>query len=58
MRALLILMRENDAAMQDLSDRCHKLLRAACKNLKILDPELGEQELIELVAAKMAKLRL
>ena len=49
-------MRENDAAMQDLSDRCHKLLRAAGKNLKILDPELGDQELIELVAAKMAKL--
>ena len=51
-------MRENEVAMQDLSDRCHKLLRAAGKNLKILDSELGEQALIELVAAQMAKLRL
>ena len=57
-RALLTLMRENEAAVQDLSGRCRRLLLDASVHLKILDPELGEQELIELVALESAKLRL
>ena len=58
MRALLDLMRGNEAAVQDLSDRCQNLLRNASADLKILDPEHGEEELIELVAAALAKLSL
>ena len=58
MRALLDLMRDNKAAVQDLSEHCQDLLRVVSVHLKILDPELGEKELIELVAAEMAKLSL
>jgi hypothetical protein len=32
------------------------MLGEACRDLKILDPELGEEELIKLVAAELAKL--
>ena len=58
MRALLDLMRDNEAAVQDLSDRCQILLHRAIADLKILDPEHGEKELVELVAAALAKLSL
>ena len=56
MRALLDLMRDNVAAVQDLSDFCQELLRKASVRLKILDPEHGEEELIKSVAAELAKL--
>ena len=56
MRALLDLMRDNEAAVQAISNHCHDLLLAASKHLKILDPEHGEEELINLVAAELAKL--
>ena len=56
MRALLDLMRDNKAAMQHLSDRCQELLNTASVRLKILDPEHGDKELIELVAAELANL--
>ena len=58
MRALLDLMRDNEAAVQDVSDPCQELLRNAPAELKILDPEHGDEELIELVAAALAKLSL
>ena len=58
MRAQLNLMRDNGAAVQDLSTQCKALLLDACEFLKILDPEDGEKELIELVAAELAKLSL
>jgi hypothetical protein len=57
MRALLDLMRENKAAVQASVLACQELLRAACSQLKILDPKLGVQELIESVAAEQANLR-
>ena len=56
MRALLDRMRENEAAVQDLTGRCQELLRNASQHLKILDPAHGAHELIELVAAELAKL--
>ena len=56
MRALLDLMCDNEAAVQDMSDSCQGLLLVASVRLKILDPEHGEKELIELVAAELAKL--
>ena len=55
-RALLDLMRENEAAAQDLSGLSHELLLEAFRHLQILDPEHGKEELIELVAAELAKL--
>ena len=58
MRALLDLMRGNEAAVQDFSSQCRLFLRKASECLKILDPEHGKEELIELVAAELAKLSL
>jgi len=55
-KALLDLMRENEAAVQEFSTQCRYLLGEACKHLKILDPEHGEKELIKSVAAELAKL--
>jgi len=55
-RALLDLMRGNEATVKTLSNECRHLLSEASAHLKILDPELGEEELIELVAAELAKL--
>ena len=56
MRALLDLLRENEAAVQDMQALCQELLQEASVRLKILDPTLGEKELIKSVAAQMAKL--
>ena len=58
MRALLDLMGGNEAAVQGTAVCCQELLLVACKSLKILDLEHGEEELIELVAAELAKLSL
>ena len=57
-RALLDLMRGNEAAVQNISNHCRFLLRKASEHLKILHPEHGEEELIALVAAELAKLSL
>jgi hypothetical protein len=56
-RALLDLMRENKAAVQDQLAGCEELLALALKHLKILDPEAGDQELIKSVEAELANLR-
>ena len=56
MRALLDLMRENRALVQDNLVPCQSLLQEASKHLQILDPELGEEELVKSVAAELAKL--
>jgi hypothetical protein len=55
-RALLDLMRGNEATVQGEAGGCPSLLGEASAHLKILDPEHGEKELIELVAAELAKL--
>ena len=56
MRALLDLMRGNEAAVLAMSAQCRNLLGKASVYLKILDPEHGEEELIKLVAVELAKL--
>ena len=56
MRALLDLMRENEAAVKDFSAECRSVLEYASDRLKILDQEHGEEELIKSVAAEMARL--
>ena len=59
MRALLDLMRENGPSVQQNPAHCQDLLQRATSFppfLKILDPELGEEELVKSVAAELAKL--
>ena len=56
MRALLDLMRGNEAALLAMSAQCQALLGQTSVRLKILDPVHGDEELIELVAAELAKL--
>lgn len=53
MRSLLDLMRENPAHVKEMPREFEGLLGEACL-LKILDPELGDQELIQSVAAELA----
>jgi len=61
-RALLDLVREkreNETAFQGIMqlELCEMLLLQSSSVLKILDPELGDKELIESVAAEMVKLQ-
>jgi hypothetical protein len=56
-RALLNLMRENEASVQKLAAGCQQVLTHASSSLNILDPEIGEEELIQAVAAELARLR-
>ena len=56
MRALLDLMREYEARLQEMAAACQELLGNASQHLRILDPEVGEEELIKAVAAEAAKL--
>ena len=56
MRALLDLLRENEAPVRYLR-LIQNVLGLASLHLKILDPELGEEELIKSMAAEVAKLR-
>ena len=58
MRALLDLMRENEARVQEIATACAAVLESASEDLTILDPEVGEEELIQAVAAALAKLRI
>ena len=55
MRALLAFLRDNEAAVKELSARIKSLLHEANEQLKILGPELGDEELIKSVEAEMAK---
>jgi len=48
-------MRENGATVQDNLVHCQDLLQPASEHLTILDPELGEEELVKSVAAELAK---
>ena len=54
--ALLDLMRENEGRVQKLAAECQQSLKEARWYLTILDPEVGEEELIKAVAAALAKL--
>jgi hypothetical protein len=55
-RALLAFLRENEALVQEATRQCVHVLDEATKHLQILDPELGDEELIESVAAELARL--
>ena len=57
-RALLDLMRENQARVQKWAAPCAKVLESARQHLTVLDPEAGEEELIQAVAAALANLRM
>ena len=57
-RALLDLMCENEASVQKWAAGCAAALKRASMQLTILDPEVGEEELIQAVAAALANLRL
>ena len=57
MCALLDRMRDNEAAVQGVAASCAGVLKSASQHLAILDPEVGEQELIKAVAAALEKLR-
>jgi hypothetical protein len=56
-RVLLDLMRENETSVQKWAAPCAKVLESARQHLTILDPEVGEEELIQEVAAALANLR-
>jgi hypothetical protein len=56
-RALLDRMRENETGVQKWVTVRQAILQHASSSLNILDPEAGEEELIQAVAAEAAKLR-
>ena len=56
MRALLDLLRENRAQVQDMIGLCEEILHSATNQLQILDPVLGEQELVECWEGELVKL--
>ena len=58
MRALLDLMRENETRVQEMAAPCAGVLKHASLELTVLDPEVGEEELVQAVAAALAKLRM
>jgi len=53
--ALLDLMREFGASVQTNLVHCQCLLQKASTHLKVLDPELGKEELVKSVAAELAR---
>ena len=55
-RALLGLMRENQAGVQKWAAGCAALLESARQHLTILDPVVGEEELVEAVATELTRL--
>ena len=56
MRALLDLMRDNATVVQDLLYHSRNLLMEVSRNLKTLDPEVGDPELVKSVEVQLAKL--
>ena len=58
MRALLDLMRKNETRVQEMATPCAARLELASQILTILDPEVGEEEHIQAVAAALAGLRM
>ena len=56
-RALLDLVRENETQVQKWAAMCAEMLEYAREYLTILDQEVGEEELIQAVAAELARLR-
>ena len=55
-RVLLDLVREKGSRVQKWAAGCAGVLKNASQNLTILDPEVGEEELIQALIAELAKL--
>jgi hypothetical protein len=55
-RALLDLMRENETRLQNVTAICAQILEHARSNLTILDPDVGDEELIKAVATELTRL--
>ena len=53
---MLDLMRKNRHAVQDNLVSCAYLLQQASEHFTILDPELGDEELVKSVGAELARL--
>ena len=56
MRALLDLMRENEASVKAKPVHCRDLLQRASTRFQMLDSERWEEELVKFVAAELARL--
>ena len=56
MRALLDLMRDNEATTQERARHCTEVLQHASEHLTILDPDVGDEELINAVAVELTRL--
>ena len=57
-RALLDLVRESETHVQQMAAPCATVLQQARQHLTILDPGVGEEDLIQAVAAAQANLRM
>ena len=55
---MLDLIRENETKVQEMASLFAAVLELARQHLTILDPEVGEEELIQAVAAALANLRM
>ena len=56
MRALLDLLRDNEAVTEHHVSEWQFILQHASSHLKILDPEHGEEELVKSIEVARAKL--
>ena len=57
MRALLDLVRDNEATIGNVSTSyCGHILYDACMHLTILDPDVGDEELIKAVETELTRL--
>jgi hypothetical protein len=56
-RALLDLMRENRATVQDMAGEYLQIMDQGSMLIKVLDPETGNKELIKSWAVEVAQLR-
>ena len=54
MRALLDLMRENEASVQESAAAFHQMLKESVEKLTILDPLVGEEDLSQAVTVALA----
>jgi hypothetical protein len=55
-RALLNLVRDNEATIGNVSTWCGHILDHAREHLTILDPDVGDEELIKAVATELTRL--
>jgi hypothetical protein len=56
-RAMIDMIREDEQKVQMVAAMCVSILIHACDVLTILDPELGDEELIQAVASTLTKIK-